>query len=398
MAVAPAAEQERIVAAIEEQFSRLDAGVAALERIDGHLTSLAETYTHHALAGRWTEHLAFARSADALVTAKRATSTQKRRRSPLTTMRPDAPLPAGWTWASLDDLAANRRNAVKAGPFGSSLKKAYYTTTGYKIYGQEQVIRGDAHYGDYYISEDKYLSLVSCAVRPRDLLISLVGTIGETLILPDDAERGIINPRLIKISLDEDLMSPEFLSVVLGSPKVRASLKQASHGGTMDVINLGMLRNLHLPCPPPEHQVAIVERLAVLDDQLERLRDKLEVSKSYAGALRPAVLASAFTGKLVLQDSNDEPATALLERIAADGASGDHKAVRASKPRAARRSGGHQERDKRRMGIQLMWEDGYSMAEIAETMEMSPTGVGNEIKKMRKDGWDLPSRRRKATA
>ncbi|MGO8883637.1 MAG: hypothetical protein ACLQI7_08030, partial [Streptosporangiaceae bacterium] len=30
--IAPLAEQERIVAAIEEQFSRLDAGVAALER------------------------------------------------------------------------------------------------------------------------------------------------------------------------------------------------------------------------------------------------------------------------------------------------------------------------------------------------------------------------------
>jgi len=53
LAVAPAAEQERIVAAIEEQFSRLDAGVAALERAQQNLRRMrAAAINQYARAGR----------------------------------------------------------------------------------------------------------------------------------------------------------------------------------------------------------------------------------------------------------------------------------------------------------------------------------------------------------
>jgi len=48
-------------------------------------------------------------------------------------------------------LAEDIPHALKAGPFGSSLKKSFYVSHGYKIYGQEQVIRDDPTYGDYYI-------------------------------------------------------------------------------------------------------------------------------------------------------------------------------------------------------------------------------------------------------
>jgi len=100
----------------------------------------------------------------------------------------------------------------------------------------------------------------------------------------------------------------------------------------------------------------------------------------------------------VPQDPGDEPATALLEGIAADRASaGNHKAVSVSKPKAPRPSPDDQEREKRRMGIQLMWEDGYSIAEIAETMEMPATQLGDEMARMRKQGWTLPYRRGKVT-
>lgn len=40
-----------------------------------------------------------------------------------------------------------------------------YVEDGFKIYGQEQVISGDEDYGDYFISEDKYNSLISCKIQ-----------------------------------------------------------------------------------------------------------------------------------------------------------------------------------------------------------------------------------------
>ena len=51
----------------------------------------------------------------------------------------------------INDLIKAGKASIKAGPFGSSLKKDFYVEKGYKIYGQEQVIRDDPTFGDYYI-------------------------------------------------------------------------------------------------------------------------------------------------------------------------------------------------------------------------------------------------------
>jgi type I restriction enzyme S subunit len=316
----PLAEQKRIVEAIDEQLSRLEAGEASLSRASIALTSLADYAMGAALSGRWTDGVPFAMAARSAIDAKKggsATSHRKPRRSPITASPQNDELPAGWTWAHVDDIAAVRPNAVKAGPFGSALKKADYVATGYKIYGQEQVIRGDPYYGDYYISPQKYETLKTCAVAPRDLLISLVGTIGRTLVLPHDAASGIINPRLVKISLDERVMLPEFLALVLRAPSVRAHLKHASHGGTMDVLNLGMLRGLPIPCPPIEHQGLIVRRIHALRDVVAHLSAQLDIASARVAALRSSILMAAFSGTLVSQDPTDEPAFALLERMTA---------------------------------------------------------------------------------
>ena len=44
----------------------------------------------------------------------------------------------GWDMPLIEEVVANEEECIKAGPFGSALKKKYYVTSGYKIYGQEQ--------------------------------------------------------------------------------------------------------------------------------------------------------------------------------------------------------------------------------------------------------------------
>jgi len=58
------------------------------------------------------------------------------------------------------------------------------------------------------------------------------------MIVPEDAEPGIINPRLVKMSLDRRLIEQRLLKIYLGSSQVKAFFKIVSHGGTMDVLNL----------------------------------------------------------------------------------------------------------------------------------------------------------------
>ena len=115
----------------------------------------------------------------------------------------------GWKQDKIENISSNDKHSIKAGPFGSSLKKESYKKSGYKIYGQEQVIADDFTIGDYYIDEEKFQQLKSCAIKEDDLLISLVGTYGKISVVPKKFEMGIINPRLMKISLNRNIeLSP----------------------------------------------------------------------------------------------------------------------------------------------------------------------------------------------
>ena len=215
-----------------------------------------------------------------------------------------------WPIEKLEDIAT-----LKAGPFGSALKKESYVSAGYKIYGQEQVLQNDPYYGDYFIDHEKYKELESCAIAPGDVLISLVGTIGKTLVVPDDAAAGIINPRLIRIRPDSAAVSSGYVSAFLEAPSTQARLFLQSHGGTMSILNSRMLKPLEVPLPPLVDQVRIVEDLDAAITQVESLKAAVQGLLERTGMFRLSVLAEAFAGRLVPQDSADEPASVLLERV-----------------------------------------------------------------------------------
>ncbi len=227
-----------------------------------------------------------------------------------------------WNWCKVDKIAGHNANSLKAGPFGSSLKKEFYTPQGYKVYGQEQVISGDSTFGDYYVNEAKYNDFINCAVFPLDILISLVGTVGKVLVLPKDAEMGIINPRLVKITLNSCYDSI-FFKYYFESSFLKSLYKVKNHGTTMDVLNLTSIKELPFPlCSIQEqHQIIreIESRLSVCDKVEQNIAEALEKSE----ALRQSILKKAFEGKLLSEteveackkEADYEPASFLLERI-----------------------------------------------------------------------------------
>ena len=200
--------------------------------------------------------------------------------------------PKGWQVKKLGELAAKEKYAIKAGPFGSALKKEFYVPCGYKIYGQEQVIRDNLDYGDYYISEEKYRELENCRVQAHDLLISLVGTFGKISIVPDKFEAGIINPRLMKITLDRSRVLPVFLKVLLTSKSMRERIESVSHGGTMSIVNVGIMKELDIVVPPLDMQ-------ATFEDHYQdavSIRGQQTTATQKAEATFDALLARTFGG------------------------------------------------------------------------------------------------------
>ncbi len=201
----------------------------------------------------------------------------------------------GWPLKNIKEFSAPNKNAIKAGPFGSSLKKECYTKTGFKIYGQEQVIKDDLQFGDYYISHEKYQELINYSVQAGDILISLVGSYGKISIVPESFEQGIINPRLMKISLNQEYVLPIFFKQLFLTEGILNQIEGLSHGGTMDIINVGIVKQLKFLVPP----LSLQQQFARIVESVERIRDQQVASGRQIEGLCEGLMQRAFAGELV---------------------------------------------------------------------------------------------------
>lgn len=323
--VPPIAEQKRIVAKLDSLLAQVDTIQQRLNNLPNIIKRFRQSVLAAAVSGKLTEQW---RAKNQFSPIKELLSHIEEERDVLKKQGQLKPsfgkykqvlpifmeAPSEWEWCCFDQISTNNNSALKAGPFGSALKKSDCTSEGYRVYGQEQVIAGNENLVSYYVGEEKYNQLRACSVQSGDILVSLVGTIGKVLILSNDVENGIINPRLVKLSLNENI-NRLYIKYYLDSIFAKDFFRQFSHGGTMEILNLGILKQLPIALPSIEEQCEIVR----LVEQHFALADTLEINlnnaKQKVDSLTQSILAKAFKGELVPQDPNDEPADKLLERI-----------------------------------------------------------------------------------
>jgi type I restriction enzyme S subunit len=202
-------------------------------------------------------------------------------------------IPEDWEVADIGQVGDKLRPSVKAGPFGSAIKKEMYVASGYKVYGQEQVIRGDHTFGEYFIAPSKFRELESCSVQSGDILLSLVGTAGRSLLVPDEATPGIINPRLVRVSIDQGQVAPEFAIHQFESRIFQDQLLTLSQGGTMGVLNARSVRSVRLVIPALPEQRAIAAALGDVDAAVAGL-ERLVAKKR---DLKQAAMQQLLTGQ-----------------------------------------------------------------------------------------------------
>ena len=202
-------------------------------------------------------------------------------------------VPEHWNVSRFKFVCTN----IIAGPFGSSITKDMYVPSGYKVYGQEQVIPNDFEIGDYYISEKDYTELSRYVVCPKDILISCVGTFGKIAVFPENAQKGIINPRLIKATL-LNKFNPYFFREYLKSDAVFKQFEQLSRGGTMGVINIGILNEIVAVIPPRIEQDNIYNFIQQQKNKFNSLIQKAELAIQLMRERRTALISAAVTGKI----------------------------------------------------------------------------------------------------
>jgi type I restriction enzyme S subunit len=149
-------------------------------------------------------------------------------------------------------------------------------------------------------------------VRAGDLLMSVVGTIGRTAIVPEGLVANIA--RAIARIAPAAGVDSRWLRIWLESMKLQWWLLKSSKEVARKTLNLGDLANAPIALPSELEQAEVVchvEQLFALADSFQRRYDdglaRIEV-------LNPSVLAKAFRGELVPQDPTDEPAAVMLTR------------------------------------------------------------------------------------
>jgi type I restriction enzyme S subunit len=184
-----------------------------------------------------------------------------------------------------------------AGPYGSSLTKAMYSSSGVRVYGQQQVIPNDFATGDYYISPEKFAEMREYEVHPGDLLVTVMGTIGRVAVVPQGIERGIMNPRLVRYVIGERQASAHYVAWVLRSNVGISQLAEAAQGSTMDGLNLRIIGDVVLALPPRAEQDEIVARIEAVDAWSKRLSGSVQEQLERLREYRQALITAAVTGK-----------------------------------------------------------------------------------------------------
>ncbi len=157
------------------------------------------------------------------------------------------------------------------------------------------------------LDDEKRLADVAADVSgsmlsPGDLLIvrtnGSVDLIGRSAVVQDGIDAAYAS-YLIRYRLNTDLVRPEWVQAMLSAPQVRRKIEPlaASSAGQHN-LSLAKLNPLELPVPSLEEQDSGLARLADLREISGRMRADLEAAGRRCGALRRAVLAAAFSGRL----------------------------------------------------------------------------------------------------
>lgn len=279
----PLAEQGRIVAKIEELFAGIDAGVENLKSVKNQIALYRQSVL---------------KSAFLKVTA----------------------------WEKLSNICL----VIKVGPFGTMLHEADYISNGIPLVNPSQIKNSKIlPKQDKCISPQKAEELKEYRLMQGDIVLGRRGEMGRCATV-DEMEVGwLCGTGSILIRFKKQ-MNALFYNFFLASPLNVRYLEDNATGTTMKNLNEKIVANIPVPVPTLAEQEKIVTEIESRFERADALETAVDRALNDAEKLKQAVLKKAFSGELVPQNPDDEPASVLLDRI---------RAARAAEQRANPKKG-----------------------------------------------------------
>ncbi len=367
MPIAPYNEQKRIVAKIDELLSELDNGIESLETAREQLRVYRQAVLKHAFEGKLTAHWREQNkdeleSADQLLdriehereanyrqqleewnTAVKIweKSNQKNRKPSKPSQLKDSLainktslplLPDKWAWIALGEILLHSpQNGIykPADAYGSGT----------------QIIRIDDFYDGRLIKKSGFkrlaLSLdeqIQYSVLEGEIIINRVNSIeylGKCALIRGLSEATVFESNIMRTSFLKTVSS-EYLALYLSSQDGRKRLcVNAKHAVNQASINQTDVASTPVPLPSYAEQCELFLLLETKLNAIDLIELEIEINLQKSEALRQSMLKKAFSGKLVAQDPNDEPASVLLERIRAEK---EAQKTESNKPKTKRKA------------------------------------------------------------
>lgn len=206
-----------------------------------------------------------------------------------------------WDEIQIQDLALDKKGSMRSGPFGSNLKHSEFVDDGpVAVLGIDNAVDNKFKWKERrYITEEKYEKLKRYTVYPRDVIITIMGTIGRSAVIPDNIEKAINTKHLACISLDPEKCNPYYLAYSIHSnPFLHYQMKARDRGAIMSGLNLTIIKELKLKNAPIKFQ----NEFEKIYHKVESQKDKLLSSKQNLEDLFNSIAQRAFSGQVNIDE------------------------------------------------------------------------------------------------
>ncbi|WP_024858713.1 restriction endonuclease subunit S [Ruminococcus albus] len=193
-----------------------------------------------------------------------------------------------WKYVHIQDICTDMRT----GPFGSALHHDEFVDSGVFVLGIDNAVENEFSYNRMrYITEAKYQQLKRYTVKPLDVIITIMGTVGRSAVIPIDIPLAINTKHLACLTLDRNLANSTFIAKAIQiHPELLSQLSLNSKGAIMDGLNLTIIKGLKFRLPP----IALQEQFAAFVEQTDKSKLAVKQVLERAETLKKALMQEYF--------------------------------------------------------------------------------------------------------
>lgn len=335
----PRDEQDRIVNKLEELFSELDEGVKELKAAQTKLSQYRQSLLKSAVEGSLTQQWRSENSDRMQETGEQLLSRiLKQRREqwqqqklaefaekgktppknwqdkypePVQPDTTDLPkLPEGWVWASVAQLGHVQLGRQRTPSKMKGVNPQKYIRAA-------NITEQGINFNDILEMDFTEKEIPIYQLKTGDLLLTEASGspehVGRPCIWPD--VDGVYCFQNTVIRFQPFVISSDFSFFIFHAYQKIGKYIDVSGGVGINHLSAGKFSKIAVPLPPLVEQSILVAEITTEFDAIDRQIEATALGLKQSEAQRKNILKSAFSGQLVPQDPNDEPASVLLEKI-----------------------------------------------------------------------------------